>query len=160
MKLVRFMSFSEFEKLMNGEVLENKDNHVLEHTNSVGFCFFDIDYDDLEELRNEIGSIFEYASGIVSKDVAVVFGSRNTELKKRYGVYASPYIGIGSFSRTEYSTVQYDYKTLKPLHFATGRFYSDVFAEKGEEYKGFSIHEVNESELISAIEIVRKAASG
>ena len=130
MKLIRFMSFSEFEKLIKGETLKNETKHKG-NTNSVGFCFFEVELCDLEHLRFEIGFIYEYASGIVSEDVAVVFDSEDTLLKEGYGVYADPFHATGSFLKTEYSITKYNKEILKPLYFAIGKFIDNT-AEYGE----------------------------
>ena len=122
------MSFDEFEKLKNGETLVNNTNHGAEgrHTNSIGFCFFDVDFDDIEDLKHEICMVYEFASGIVSDDVVVVFDTSGKELNKGYGTYANPY---GAFFDTmlvdEYSTTEYSKYSLKPLFYAKANNYCD-----------------------------------
>ena len=88
MKIFRYMSKKEFDKLIKGEVLKNNKHHQG-HTNSVGFCFMKVD-------DNEPRYAYEFLSGVVDDDVCVVFET-NKKLTKSYGVYADPY---GSFFAT------------------------------------------------------------
>lgn len=81
MKVFRFMSIEELKKLLNNEELINNTEHKA-FTNSVGFCF--MKYDETPEQA------YEYLSGIVSKDLCVVFETKK-RLKKTYGIYADPY---------------------------------------------------------------------
>lgn len=81
MKVFRFMSVEELKKILNNEELINNTEHKA-FTNSVGFCF--MKYDETPEQA------YEYLSGIVSKDLCVVFETKK-RLKKTYGIYADPY---------------------------------------------------------------------
>lgn len=108
MKIFRFMSKKEFEKYKNGEILKNNTKHSG-FTDSVGFCFMNIEDVDPEDA-------YEFLSGIVSDDICVVFET-DKKMKKSWGQYADPY---GSFFdtivKTEYCTNQYsidDFKLLK-----------------------------------------------
>lgn len=105
MKIFRYMSKKEFDKLIKGEVLKNNKHHQG-HTNSVGFCFMKVD-------DNEPRYAYEFLSGVVDDDVCVVFET-NKKLTKSYGVYADPY---GSFFATitedEYCTKEYSLEDFK-----------------------------------------------
>ena len=108
MKIFRYMSKKEFDKLIKGELLKNNKHHQG-HTNSVGFCFMKVD-------DNEPRYAYKFLSGVVDDDVCVVFET-NKKLTKSYGVYADPY---GSFFATitedEYCTKEYsieDFKIIK-----------------------------------------------
>lgn len=126
MQLIRFMSSIEFEKLMNGDVLENTIDHYTQgrHTNSIGFCFMarnSSPYFEDDEIISDLMWFYSFMSGIVSDDYVVVFESGDTELKKGYGIYAAP---GGEFfdtmRETEYSIKSYDRTTLKPLYWLCG----------------------------------------
>lgn len=119
MKVFRYMSKKEFEKLINGEKLVNNKCHSLDgHTNSVGFCFMDVE-------DNEPTFAYEFLSGIVSDDICVVFETKK-KLTKSYGVYADPY---GSFFATttedEYCTKEYSLEDFKIIKMAIPNFRED-----------------------------------
>ena len=120
MYLIRFMSYPEFAKLRNGETLVNNTDHgaIGRHTNSKGFCFFDLD--GLDYLPEKIDEILEYASGIVSEDVAVIFDSRYADLHKGYGIYANPYSWdfFSTICVDEYSIEEYNKTVLQPLYYS------------------------------------------
>lgn len=107
MKLFRFMSKKEFEKLVNGEKLINKKKHKG-RTGSTGFCF--MQYKEDENIRYS----YEYLSGVVTNDIIVVFETNKKNVKESWGIYADP---NGSFfdtiTETEYCTTQYDKDTFK-----------------------------------------------
>lgn len=81
MKVFRFMSYEEFKKYKEGQVLENNTRHIGK-TNSVGFCFLDADEIDIKEALH-------FLSGIASFDICAVFET-NKKLNKTYGEYAKP----------------------------------------------------------------------
>jgi len=109
MRLFRFMSKKEFDKLMKGEKLFNDKIHTS-HTNSVGFCFMKGDALDAEYSHQFLG-------GIVSDDVCAIFET-DKKLTKSWGMYADPY---GSFFdtiiETEYCINEYSLKDFKPLKY-------------------------------------------
>lgn len=86
-KVVRFMSFSEFFGLIEGKELENYKNHKEEDhskTDSIGFCFTPID-----ELKDDtIYNIARYLCSVATTKFCVVADIDETKLKKGYGVYA------------------------------------------------------------------------
>lgn len=69
MQVFRFMSNYEFEQYRSGKTLINKKDHHQEtkrRTNSIGFCFLDInDYKPEKALH--------FLSGIVNFDICAVF---------------------------------------------------------------------------------------
>ena len=81
MKVFRFMSYDEFKKYKEGQVLENNTKH-LGKTNSVGFCFLDADEIDVKQALH-------FLSGIASFDICAVFETKK-KLNKTYGEYAKP----------------------------------------------------------------------
>ncbi len=124
MKIFRFMSKKEFEKYKSGEILENKTIHQG-RTNSIGFCFFNID-----DFRPE--RAMHFLSGIVAFDICAVFETKK-KLNKTYGVYAKPIKSTGnpfedllnvfagymdSFTANEYCTTQYSNKDFKLLKYS------------------------------------------
>jgi len=114
MKIFRYMSKDEFDKLINGETLINNTIHKG-HTNSVGFCFMKVE-------DNEPRYAYEFLSGAVDDDVCVVFETKK-KLNKSYGVYANPY---GSFFDTitenEYCTKEYSLEDFKIVEIAIPDF--------------------------------------
>ena len=111
--------------LISGENLFNNTKHPAK-TNSVGFCFFNIDDFKPEEAMH-------FLSGIVNFDICAVFET-DKNLDKTYGVYAKPLeqtedviedlfnllLGFKStegFQATEYSTTSYNNKTFKLLKY-------------------------------------------
>ncbi len=81
MKVFRFMSYDEFKKYKEGQVLENNTKHIGK-TNSVGFCFLDADEIDVKQALH-------FLSGIASFDICAVFETKK-KLNKTYGEYAKP----------------------------------------------------------------------
>lgn len=117
MKIFRYMSKKEFDKLIKGEILKNNTIHKG-HTNSVGFCFMKVD-------DNEPRYAYKFLSGVVDDDVCVVFET-NKKLTKSYGVYADPY---GSFFATitedEYCTKEYSLEDFKIVEMAIPDFWKE-----------------------------------
>lgn len=86
-KVVRFMSFSEFLGLIEGKELENTKNHKEEDdckTDSIGFCFTPID----EFKDDTIYNIARYLCSVATTKFCVVADIDETKLKKGYGIYA------------------------------------------------------------------------
>ena len=114
MKIFRYMSKNEFDKLINGETLINNTIHEG-LTNSVGFCFMKVE-------DNEPRYAYEFLSGVVDDDVCVVFETKK-KLTKSYGVYADPY---GSFfdtiTKDEYCTKEYNLEGFKIVEMAIPDF--------------------------------------
>ena len=110
MKIFRYMSKKEFDKLIKWEVLKNNKHHQG-NTNSIGFCFMKVD-------DNKPRYAYEFLSGVVDDDICVVFET-NKKLTKSYGVYADPY---GSFFATiiedEYCTKEYSLEDFKIVEMA------------------------------------------
>lgn len=142
MKLFRFMSKKEFDKLIKGEVLTNNKEHKG-HTNSKGFCFMDVE-DNSPEYA------YEFLSGIVSDDVCVVFET-DKKLKKSYGVYADPYGRFfDTITENEYCTKKYSLKDFKIVEMAIPVFSLD---EKEQEWEWTS----NVNEMSKKLQEIQKA---
>ena len=111
MKLFRFMSKDEFEKLINGEKLVNGKKHPG-NTDSIGFCFMPYKEDE------DIEYAHEYLSGIVTEDIIVVFETDKNNLNKSWGIYADPYGHFfDTITETEYCTTNYNKNTFKILKY-------------------------------------------
>ena len=111
MKLFRFMSKNEFEKLINGEDLVNEKEHSG-NTGSVGFCFMQYKKDE------DIEYAYEYLSGIVTEDIVVVCETDTNNLNKSWGIYADPYGHFfDTITETEYCTTDYNKNTFKILKY-------------------------------------------
>ena len=124
MKLFRFMSRKEFKKYINEEELINNQNHHLNHkskTNSIGFCFLNLDEYKPEEALH-------FLSGIVDLDICAVFEVNEDKVKETYGIYARQDVNISlfdiligkipSFEAKEYCTTKYSNKDFKLLKYA------------------------------------------
>lgn len=87
---MRFMSLSEYDKLMKGVELFNERRHASHaNSSSEGFCFMSVK--SMEEAESTVRYCHEYLSGIVSDDVAVIFRNESAHLMDSWGVYADPY---------------------------------------------------------------------
>lgn len=124
MKLFRFMSKTEFDKYLSGDVLINKTNHHVEHnqkTNSIGFCFL-----DLNEYKPE--EAIHFLSGIVDMDICAVFDVDEKYVDMTHGRYAKQGVTISlydifmgtipSFEAKEYCTTEYSNKNFKLIKYA------------------------------------------
>lgn len=124
MKVFRFMSKLEFEKYKNGITLKNSKKHDGK-TNSIGFCFLDIEEYTPEEAMH-------FLSGIVTFDVCAVFETEE-KLHKTYGIYAEPIKSTGNpfedllnifngftdrFTANEYCITEYNQETMYLLKFS------------------------------------------
>lgn len=122
MKVFRFMSQEEFNKLQKGEVLTNTSEHLESNTTSVGFCFM-----DCEDYSPE--STYEFLAGVVSEDVVVQFEVDESLLTKSEGTYAAPLIDDVSWFSTmnvdEYCCTSYSNKDFKILSYAKPEFAFD-----------------------------------
>ena len=125
MKIFRFMSRAEFEKYKNNEVLKNNTKHVGK-TNSVGFCFL-----NLEDFTPE--EAMHFLSGIATFDICAVFETKE-KLNKTFGIYAKPINKTGniaedfmnllsnlkSFRADEYCTTEYSKEKMKLIKYSEG----------------------------------------
>ena len=124
MKVFRFMSKLEFEKYKNDITLINNKKHD-EKTNSIGFCFLNIEEFTPEEAMH-------FLSGIATFDVCAVFETEE-KLNKTYGIYAKPIKTTGNpfedllnlfsgftdnFTANEYCITEYSKKTMKLLKYS------------------------------------------
>ncbi len=124
MKVFRFMSKVEFEKYKHNFTLRNDKKHDGK-TNSIGFCFL-----NLEEYTPE--EAMHFLSGIVSFDICAVFETEE-KLNKTYGIYAKPIDPTGNimadiinllsgfndhFKANEYCITSYNKEKFKLLKYS------------------------------------------
>lgn len=82
MKVFRFMSDKEFNLYNEGALLANNTKHEGK-TNSVGFCFLNLD-----DFKPE--DAFHFLTGVVSIDKCCIFEVDKKYLTESYGIYAKP----------------------------------------------------------------------
>lgn len=111
----RFMSSEEYERLVNGETLENHRHHAKGGAESVGFCFTQ----EAPELA------IRWLSGIVDTDYCVTFRVRDKGLlRKVHATYRDPTVpipmtgpliteGMPTMTKEEYCCERYSSKQLK-----------------------------------------------
>lgn len=112
MKIFRFMSYKEFEKYMNGENLYNNTKHKAK-TNSIGFCFFDIN-----DFSPEFA--WRFLKGVIFPDICVVFEVDETLLRKGYGIYSDP-------NKTLYELMNFIPKMIRVSEYCTENYNKEVF---------------------------------
>lgn len=136
MKIFRFMSYKEFEKYMNGENLYNNTKHKAK-TNSIGFCFFDIN-----DFSPEFA--WRFLKGAIFPDICVVFEVDETLLRKGYGIYSDP-------NKTLYELMNFITKMIRVSEYCTENYNKEVFKlvkyttnklDFLENYKSFEWREV------------------
>lgn len=136
MKIFRFMSYKEFEKYMNGENLYNNTKHKAK-TNSIGFCFFDIN-----DFSPEFA--WRFLKGVIFPDICVVFEVDETLLRKGYGIYSDP-------NKTLYELMNFIPKMIRVSEYCTENYNKEVFKlvkyttnklDFLENYKSFEWREV------------------
>ena len=136
MKIFRFMSYKEFEKYMNGENLYNNTKHKAK-TNSIGFCFFDIN-----DFSPEFA--WRFLKGTIFPDICVVFEVDETLLRKGYGIYSDP-------NKTLYELMNFIPKMIRVSEYCTENYNKEVFKlvkyttnklDFLENYKSFEWREV------------------
>jgi len=99
----RFMSATEYDKLLRGETLVNYSNHQGCRTLSRGFCFFT---ENPEEA-------IHWLSGCCDCDYCITMDIPSELLARSVGVYSNP--KGGTIIRTEYCLTSYDRNTVKIL---------------------------------------------
>ena len=129
MKVFRFMSNLEFEKLMNDEILVNDKVHEA-NTNSKGFCFL-----NCEDFIPE--KAIHFLSGVVNLDKCVVFEVDEKKLNETWGEYAEPIETTGDtvqdflniienfrkmFRTREYCTKKYSNKDFKIIKYCNPKW--------------------------------------
>lgn len=136
MKIFRFMSYKEFEKYMKGENLYNNTKHKAK-TNSIGFCFFDIN-----DFSPEFA--WRFLKGAIFPDICVVFEVDETLLRKGYGIYSDP-------NKTLYELMNFIPKMIRVSEYCTENYNKEVFKlvkyttnklDFLENYKSFEWREV------------------
>lgn len=145
------MSIEELKKLLNSKNLINNTVHKA-NTNSVGFCF--MKYDEMPE------EAYKYLSGVVSKDLCVVFETKK-RLRKSFGIYADPYgYFFDTVVKDEYCINKYNLKEFQIIKLAIPKsdgkwkWYTNINIflkdfekrKKKEEEKDRRIQKINESE--------------
>ena len=130
------MSYEEFEKYMNGENLYNNTKHKAK-TNSIGFCFFDIN-----DFSPEFA--WRFLKGAIFPDICVVFEVDETLLRKGYGIYSDP-------NKTLYELMNFIPKMIRVSEYCTENYNKEVFKlvkyttnklDFLENYKSFEWREV------------------
>lgn len=106
------MSYEEFEKYMNGENLYNNTKHKAK-TNSIGFCFFDIN-----DFSPEFA--WKFLKGAIFPDICVVFEVDETLLRKGYGIYSDP-------NKTLYELMNFIPKMIRVSEYCTENYNKEVF---------------------------------
>lgn len=106
------MSYEEFEKYMNGENLYNNTKHKAK-TNSIGFCFFDIN-----DFSPEFA--WRFLKGAIFPDICVVFEVDETLLRKGYGIYSDP-------NKTLYELMNFIPKMIRVSEYCTENYNKEVF---------------------------------
>jgi hypothetical protein len=127
--------------LIVGEDLRNNKKHKS-RTNSVGFCFLNIDDFTPEEAMH-------FLSGIVSFDICAIFETEK-KLNKTYGIYAKPIEESGNpfedmvklingfndkFRADEYCTLIYSNKNFKLVKYSEDIWSQWEKREKQSELK-------------------------
>ena len=131
MKVYRYMSNAEFNKLINGQSLHNPKVRNTACSNSCGFCFlaetttfttrdFDGQEKTYEYTPEECSSFLD---GIISEDVLVEFDVLDTNLLNcGFGVYMNP-VTVRydvTIRISEYSCHTYDRTVLRPIRYMRG----------------------------------------
>lgn len=135
MKVYRYMSFAEFNKMSIGCTMTNDSKHKGCRTSSVGFCFLAEEnkfysYGCEEEVSLSADACYMFLCGIVSDDVLVEFEvAEGFELGVDYGIYADPYGGWDdpSICIDEYTTMSYSRDELIPTRYAIKNEDTDRF---------------------------------
>lgn len=141
MKIFRFMSKVEFEKYKNNFPLINNKIHEGK-TNSVGFCFFNIEDYTPEEAMH-------FLSGLVSFEICAVFETEEN-LSQTYGIYAKHTESSGDpridliralcgcnprFTATEYCTTRYEKEKFRLIKYSENIWQQYDEREKQKELK-------------------------
>lgn len=129
MKLYRFMSGGELERLLKGDRLENTSDWRAkgQDSDSIGFCFFGADIPITKRIR--------YMTGVVSMDFVVEFETTmkwvSQNMKQSMAVYRDPWKDdlmsgmVLSQRNVEFSIQEYDRKMLKVLRLGKPQFDED-----------------------------------
>lgn len=120
MKVYRFMSFKEFNKMLAGVPIVGRKSFNA-RTSSSGICFLPevvkFNSSDGEEYEFCPSACFCFLNGIVSSDVLVEFET-DREFQESYGIYADP---CGSYYDCicirELCIPEYDREILIPLRY-------------------------------------------
>lgn len=118
MKLYRFMSLVEFNKLLAGMKLVNNNKFFSRNTNSEGFCFLSEKIkicDDVYFLPQEC---YRFLRGIVSDCFLVEFETE-LQLDETVGCYANPFTNdyYDYIVIKEFCIKSYDREKIVPLRY-------------------------------------------
>lgn len=119
MRLYRYMSMKEFEKLSAGCDLVNKNHFQKCRTESEGFCFLSENcngYDPIHALA--------FLHGIVTEDILIEFEVDSKFITKSSGLYNDPSHDCDFIEVVEYCTRSYNRDTFKPLRYCLPDFYN------------------------------------
>lgn len=126
MKVYRYMSWGEFNKMAAGLEIVGK-RHYNANTTSTGICFLpetvtwsSFDGEGYIDYSQRAEECLNFLSGIVSDDVLVEFEADSTRLTETCGQYADPCIcEWGAYiSITEYCAPSYSRDSIRPLRYA------------------------------------------
>lgn len=122
MKLYRYMSNKELQKLMAGIKMYPNVNFHKAKTDSEGFCFLGektiVQYGD-EDYCFSPENCIRFLSGIVTNEVLVEFEANVSLVKESWGCYSDPFGDYDdSIFITEYCAKTYDRDNFIPTRYA------------------------------------------
>ena len=124
MKIYRYMSKVEFNKMMSGKSIVGKKHHVA-MTNSTGICFLPetvtFIVKDGRKISFDPVLCFDFLYGIVADDYLVEFET-NESLNCTYGRYADPTTeNFGDFITVQELCIpEYNKLIVKPIRYSNG----------------------------------------
>lgn len=131
MKLYRYMSKEEFQKMSSGMPMVPRRGHFAARTVSKGFCFLgekttfeasrwdeDCNFDGYETVIFTPEKCLAFLNGIVDADILVEFEAEETEIAKSWGTYSNPIDQEDTMDIIEYCTPTYDRDRFVPLRYA------------------------------------------
>lgn len=133
-KFYRYMSMSEFDKLMLGLTIHGKSKFNA-RTNSTGICFLGehteivSTNEDGETTTVDFSPLdcYRFLGGIVSNNILVEFEADTTILSATTGVYADP-LNMDEYARvsiTEYCIPEYNNSVMRPLAYCLPNVYGE-----------------------------------
>lgn len=126
MKIYRYMSFAEFQKMSTGMDMFPFRNNFQARTTSKGFCFlgeittFVSSYygEDAQEISFSPEQCHQFLYGIVCDDILVEFEVDENLLQKTIGEYSDPIYEECNIIIDEYCTKTYNRDNFIPLRYA------------------------------------------
>lgn len=113
MRVYRYMSMTEFNKMSMGmDMINNKNHSITCNSTSKGFCF-------LGGNANDATFAIRFLSGIVSSDILVEFYTTEASLIPSVGIYANPYSNNwdDNILVDEFCCKTYNKKSFHPLRY-------------------------------------------